>query len=708
MKFLSRPVMSDLFIAMTAVVSAYTAVVLVKLIPQALILPSSAQLAAANQALQQQIHDRELAEAQIQQLNEELEIRVAERTQELAASMFQVQNLAERMTLATDAAQMGVYDWNLITEKVAWNDYHTRLMGYVSGATEYSYADWERRVHPEDLPIVQAAIKLAMTDRTDYASEYRVVWEDGSIHWIDGFGRFYYDRDGQPIRMTGVIDDITDRKQSQQALQESEARYRSLIEATSQIIWNTNAEGELVIAQPSWGAFTGQSEVEYLGWGWLNAVHPDDRIRTRQLWSEALATCRIYEAEYRLRRHDGEYRHTIVRGVPIVGADGQVREWVGVNTDITDRIQAEAAIRESEDRFRITFEQAAIGVAHVGLAGQWLRVNQKLCEIVGYSEAELLDCTFQDITHPDDLATNLEYASQLIAGEIETYAMEKRYIHKLGTIVWVNLTVSLRRDAAGAPIHFISAVEKIDDRKRAEFALQEQTRELTRIAALVKQRNQELDQFAHIVSHDLKAPLRAIANLSSWIEDDLEGQVTSETQEHLELMRSRVDRMESMINGLLDYAKVGQTEASLSTFSVEDLLAETLDSLNIPSSFEIELPSQLPLMTSNRLLLSQVFANLLSNAYKHHDRPDGRIQITAQPQGEIWVFIVADDGPGIAPENQERVFGIFQTLAARDQQENTGIGLSIVKKIVENHGGNIVVESQLGHGTTFRFTWIVE
>jgi PAS domain S-box-containing protein len=834
MKFLSRPVMSDLFIAMTAVVSAYTAVVLVKLIPQALTLPSSAQLAAANQALQQQIHDRELAEAQIQQLNEELEIRVAERTQELAASMFQVQNLAERMTLATDAAQMGVYDWNLITEKVAWNDYHTRLMGYVSGATEYSYADWERRVHPEDLPIVQAAIKLAMTDRTDYASEYRVVWEDGSIHWIDGFGRFYYDRDGQPIRMTGVIDDITDRKQSQQALQESEARYRSLIEATSQIIWNTNAEGELVIAQPSWGAFTGQSEVEYLGWGWLNAVHPDDRIRTRQLWSEALATCRIYDAEYRLRRHDGEYRHTIVRGVPIVGADGQVREWVGVNTDITDRkqneivlrrseefnrrilennndcikvldlegrllyindggkrlleiedfsqyegarwvqfwngseqecaksaietaktgevakfegqspttkgtpkwwdvvvipmldergnvdhilsiahditdrIQAEAAIRESEDRFRITFEQAAIGVAHVGLAGQWLRVNQKLCEIVGYSEAELLDCTFQDITHPDDLATNLEYASQLIAGEIETYAMEKRYIHKLGKIVWVNLTVSLRRDAAGAPIHFISAVEKIDDRKRAEFALQEQTRELTRIAALVKQRNQELDQFAHIVSHDLKAPLRAIANLSSWIEDDLEGQVTSETQEHLELMRSRVDRMESMINGLLDYAKVGQTEASLSTFSVEDLLAEIIDSIGISLSFTIDLPANLPTITTNRLLLSQVFANLLSNAYKHHDRPDGRIQITAQPQGEIWVFIVADDGPGIAPENQERVFGIFQTLAARDQQENTGIGLSIVKKIVENHGGNIVVESQLGHGTTFRFTWIVE
>uniref|UniRef100_UPI00286C2FB0 PAS domain-containing protein n=1 Tax=Chamaesiphon sp. VAR_48_metabat_135_sub TaxID=2964699 RepID=UPI00286C2FB0 len=176
--------------ALTAAVSAYTAVVLVKLIPQALLLPSPAQLASANQALQQQIRDRELAEAQIQQLNEELEARVATRTSELEASMLQVQNLAERMTLATDAAQMGVYDWNLVTDKLDWNDYHARLMGYVPGASDYSYADWEQRVYPEDLPRVKAALQLAMTAHTDYCSAYRVVWPDRSIHWIDGFGRF--------------------------------------------------------------------------------------------------------------------------------------------------------------------------------------------------------------------------------------------------------------------------------------------------------------------------------------------------------------------------------------------------------------------------------------------------------------------------------------------------------------------------------------
>ena len=514
-------------------------------------------------------------------MSKELEIRLAARVQELEAAMLQVRDCNEWIILATDAARMGTFDWDVVTHTVKWNNYHELLLGYDPGTVENSYANWECRVHPADLERADAAMKQSRKDRTDYSCEYRVIWADGSIHWLASFGRFYYDEKLQPVRMAGV-------------------------------------------------------------------------------------TC-----------------------------------------DITDRVQAEAEIRESEERFRVTFEQAAVGVAHVSVNGQWLRVNQKLCEIVGYSEAELLCTTFQDITYPDDLSADLEHVRRLLAGEIQNYAMEKRYIHKSGRIIWVNITVSLRRQALGAPIHFIAAIEEIEDRKQAEFALAEKTLELARIAAIVKQRNQDLDQFAHIVSHDLKAPLRAIANLSTWIEDDLEGKIPVETQAHLTLMRSRVYRMEGLINGLLEYARVGNTPASSTTFQVEDLLAEIVDSLSILPSFTIDLPTNLPPITTNRILLSQVLANLLGNACKHHDRSDGKVQVTAQPQGEIWTFTVADDGAGIAPENQERVFGVFQTLTTRDSQENTGIGLSIVKKIVESQGGNITLESELGQGATFQFSWVV-
>ncbi|MCX5962087.1 MAG: PAS domain S-box protein [Cyanobacteria bacterium] len=381
--------------------------------------------------------------------------------------------------------------------------------------------------------------------------------------------------------------------------------------------------------------------------------------------------------------------------------------------DITDRKISEAALLESEDRFRSTFEQAAVGIAHIALDGRWLLVNPKLCEICGYPLAELLGGAYQDITHPDDLAQDQESIRQLLADEIQSIESEKRYIHKLGHIIWVSVTGMLRRDDSGTPLYFVASIEDISHRKQAEFTLQAQAVKRAETTVLVDLRNQELNRFSHTVSHDLKAPLRGISNLAGWISEDLSETVDPDILANLELMRSRILRMDNLIDGSLEYARVGSTTASLETFSVEQLLVEIVDSLSIPNSFVVELPAELPSITTHRVLLSQVLANLIGNAYKHHDspgerpreRPHGRIQITVQPDAEMWRFSVTDDGCGIAPENQERVFDIFKTLSSNDKN-NTGIGLSIVKKLVETQGGKVTLESQLGMGTTFSFTWM--
>jgi len=376
------------------------------------------------------------------------------------------------------------------------------------------------------------------------------------------------------------------------------------------------------------------------------------------------------------------------------------------------------ALRESEERFRATFEQAAVGMAHVSNGGHWLRVNQKLCDILGYTQEELLESTWQQITHPEDLETDLEHVQQLLAGDIHTYSMEKRYMRKDGRIVWANLTVSLVHEESleigipGAPKYFIVAVEQIDERKQIELDLQKRAQELldlnailTKTTALLEERNRELDQFTSIVSHDLKAPLRAVTNLSEWIEEDLKGHLSQEGQHQMNLLRSRIHRMENLINGLLEYSRIGRAEILPETVDVQGLLAEIIDSLAPPAAFTIEVQARVPTLYTKRLLLRQVLVNLISNAIKHHDRPDGHVWISVQEQEQMCTFSVADDGRGIPLQYHQKIFGMFQTLEARDTIENTGVGLAIVKKIVESEGETIELESQLGAGARFSFTW---
>ena len=382
-----------------------------------------------------------------------------------------------------------------------------------------------------------------------------------------------------------------------------------------------------------------------------------------------------------------------------------------ISNDISDRKASEIALAESAQRFRDTFEQAAVGMAQASLDGKLLLVNQKLCEILGYSRQELIEKKFQEITFPEDLGSELELLSQLLAGEIENYHVEKRYIGQDGELVWGNLTVSLLREQNGNQF-LMGVVEDIRKRKQAEESLRLRAVELSWTAQtlakttnVLRKRNLELDQFAYVVSHDLKAPLRAIANLSSWIEEDLSDSMTEDTLHQMNLLRGRVHRMEALIEGLLQYSRVGRIQVASETVKAENLLAEIIDSLAPPSGFEVKIEPGMPTFVTERLPLQQVFANLISNAIKHNRAESGYVKISVKELDDFYEFSVTDNGPGIAPQYHDKVFVIFQTLEARDKVENTGIGLSLVKKIVEGQGGSISLESAEGEGATFGFTW---
>jgi signal transduction histidine kinase len=247
-----------------------------------------------------------------------------------------------------------------------------------------------------------------------------------------------------------------------------------------------------------------------------------------------------------------------------------------------------------------------------------------------------------------------------------------------------------------------------DDQKDELKKLSESLNRMSQILEMnfneLKKKNNELDQFAWVVSHDLKAPLRGIDNIISWVEEDHASELTESVKHNLDLIKGRTKRLENMINGLLEYARIGKLKRNIEPVNIGSLLPE-LKELLVPAHFSFIVKGEMPVLNTEKIQIEQVFSNLISNAVKYNHKASGTIIIESRTLPGYYEFSVSDDGIGIQKEYFEKIFMIFQTLQERDAFESTGVGLAIVKKIIDEKKGSITVESQEGKGTTFRFTW---
>jgi PAS domain S-box-containing protein len=564
---------------------------------------------------------------------------------------------------------------------------------------------WRELVHPDDYARVAEEDERTSASGEPFRLEYRHRRRDGSYVWIQDECVPLHDSNGQVVAWQGVMLDMTARRQAEEALRASEARFRALVQNSSDIIVVLDADGKRKYVSPASERLLGYAPSDLVGGNFEEIVHPDDAPTLWQAIRACVDGARQTEIqELRLRHRDGSWRDYEVIGTNLLD-EPTVAGIVFNSREITGWKATQAALRESEDRFRSAFDHAPIGVSLEAPDGQFIQVNRAFCALVGYSEQELLDKRFQDITHPDDLADELEVAGRLWAGEIDSYELEKRYIHKDGRIVWVLLTRSAVRQG-NASRYSVTQVLDITGRRhldmeRATMLVSEreysrQLRDLTEMRA----------DLTAMIAHELRGPVSALRLMTFLL---AQGELSSPDQtEMFNAINGEIAQLDRLIRDM-----TAVTEAEREDFSVDPHWVPLSVLLESAVAFGRTSLSDRPFSVSDTLnvrvwcdpeRMSQVLHNLLDNAARHTP-PGTPVELRTHQVGNRVRIEVADRGPGLPAEDVGLIFEKFgrgQQAAAR-QTPGAGLGLYLSRQIVQAHGSDLTVESMPGQGSVFAF-----
>jgi PAS domain S-box-containing protein len=637
------------------------------------------------------------------------------------------------------AYQMVAWEWDIQSNVITTSNNFADIYGQPSfEAAKAGVA----AVHPDDRTAHEAKLQHAIVTQSEYHSEYRIVRADNEqTRWIEERGIPVANAEDVVDKLFGVAIDITERHRFEEALRESEARFRTMADNAPVKIWMTDAEGRCIYLNQKWYAFTGQTPETGLGSGWLDAVHPDDVEAAAQNCLLGVQTHQPFQSEYRFRRHDGVYRWTIDSASPRFDHNGEYLGCIGSVLDITERKEAEdrlqvlyqlgEAVNRAEAVEQI-YELALFGlerILHVDRASvllfdtegvmrfhAWRGLSDAYRQGVdGHSpwsvdDLDPLPILIPDIAYQADLGPLQQIISEegiqslafiplveqgKILGKFMLY-YNQPHIFSEAEVQWAQ---TIARHVA----HALQRKQVEEKLRQSNETLEQRVEERT---AELQHSNRELDQFAYISSHDLKAPLRGINLLATWIEQDAADVLPQSSKEHLRKLQGRIQRMETLLTDLLAYSRAARQRHPAEEVEIKELIRNVVEVLAPPPGFGVNVIGEVTVVRVERIPLETVIRNLIGNAIKHHDRPrEGEVNITFHTQKEWIEFTISDNGPGIDPSFHQRIFEMFQTLLPRDQIEGSGVGLAIVKKLVESRGGTLGIESSLGTGAAFRFTW---
>ena len=518
--------------------------------------------------------------------------------------------------------------------------------------------------------------------------------------------------------------DITKLKNTEINLRDSEERYHQIFynNHTSMLLIDPN-NGDIIDANPAATNFYGYNLDELVKMKISDINVSDGELVVDEMQKAVSEQKNHFIFKHRLS--NGEIRDVDVYS-GLINQKGKEFLYSIVH-DITVQKKAEIALRESEQLFRLIFDQSPLGSIIVSLDYGPLRVNEALSRMLGYSKEELLSMRFPEYTHPDDLDADLEQRKLLISRAIDNFVMEKRYIHKNGEIVWGNLYVSAVKNQKDKLISLLAMVEDITKKKQMEALVNKRTNNLERINKILnveigdnekaeiklqnlieklKNSNKELEQFAYVSSHDLREPLRMITSFLQLLQKRYSADLDEDANDFINYAVDGAKRMDMVINDLLEYSRIGSQKREFKYLQSEKILETVLINLKpfIDDTNTIITHDPLPRIYANYQQMNQLFQNLIENAIKYRSKVTPKIHLSADKHDKEYLFSIKDNGIGIDPKHLERIFTMFQRLHTHEEYDGTGIGLAISQKIVQHHHGKIWAESEPGKGTTFYFT----
>ncbi len=559
-------------------------------------------------------------------------------------------------------------------------------------------------IHPNDFELVSKVFgnTLSVGGVTE-AIEFRFKHQNGNWVYIESIGNNLLDIKG----INGIVinsRDITERKKAQEEVEKLKIFYEKVLNKIPADIVVFDKQHKYLFINPlsikndelrAW--LIGKDDYDYCEYRNRPKALADQR---RKLFNDVFEAKVQYEFEESVTNEKGEKIWMLRRMFPVLNKNNEVENIIGFGLDITDRKLAEIKILKAQGEL----EEAQ----HIAKVGGW-EIDRETRSITWTNEMFVIHelpfnyeptiATSYDF-YTDETRSLVVEKFKVAINNMEEFELEAKIKTAKGNLVEIR-TKGVPVIDNNKVIGLRGIFQDITKEKEAE-------RQLKEYSEVLEMKNKELDQFAYIVSHDLKAPLRGINNLSLWIEEDLGDLIKGEIKDSFDMMRGRIKRMELLINGILEYSRAGRIKQAVEIFDLKPMLDELVEALGPDEKFKIIIPANLPTLTAERISFEQIFTNYISNGLKYNKNPEPTIIVSFKINNGMYEFCVADNGNGIEKQFHDKVFVIFQTLQSRDTYESTGVGLAIVKKIVEDNGGQVWIESEIGLGAKFFFSWPIE